>query len=207
MEIQDQIYKDVLSWFLQRCKQGKDRPKKLLTEPNSLRVPDSRWGSVGTDFITDIPMTKNGFDTITTWVDLLERRVHFITSKVKDSAADIKNDFFDHILNDLPDYIVSDRYPKFTSSFWTYFLDRCGVKMWMSNNSHPQIDRASEVLNRMVENYLRFYYYFKQTDWYVHMTAADFAYNSAKCEDLVMTEFELDIGWTPMSPLDVLSQG
>lgn len=99
-------------------------------------------------------MTKTRFDAIKTWVVLLTRTVHFITSKVKETAVDVENYFFDHIfrLYGLPDDIISDGYPKFTSRFWTHLMDICVVKMRVSRSYHPQTDGASEVINRMVEN-------------------------------------------------------
>lgn len=48
-------------------------------------------GICGNDFITHLPMTKNCFDAITTWVDLFTGKVDFIPSNVKDNALDISN--------------------------------------------------------------------------------------------------------------------
>ena len=56
-----------------RCQQYKDSTQKKFSEPASLEMPERRWGSLGTDFIVGLPVTKNGFDAITTWVDRLTR--------------------------------------------------------------------------------------------------------------------------------------
>ncbi len=45
--------------------QKKDHGGNKLTEPSSLGVPETRWGSLVTDFIVGLPKTKNGFDCIT----------------------------------------------------------------------------------------------------------------------------------------------
>ena len=89
------------------CQQKKDSREKKLVDPTSLEVPDRRWGSIATDFIVSLPKTQNGYDCITTWVDRLSRRVHFMSSKEVDSA----NAFFANVfkLHGLPDSIVSDR--------------------------------------------------------------------------------------------------
>ena len=189
------------------CQQKKDYLGKKLTDPTSLEVSERRWGSLATDFIVKLPKTKNGFDSITTYVDRLSRRVHFIPSKDSDTAVDVANTFFSHLFkhHGLPDSIVSDRDPKFTSRFWKRLMELCGVKLKMSSSRHPQTDGSSEIMNRMVENYLRCYCNYHQDDWDDLLPGAEFAYNSAISEDLGMSPFEVDLGWNPKSPLDLIS--
>ena len=190
------------------CQQKKDHQGKRLTDPSSLEVPQRRWGSLSTDFIVGLPRTKNGYDSITTWVDRLTRRVHFIPSKETDTAVDVANAFFSNLFkhHGLPDSIVSDRDPKFTSSFWRKLMGLCGVKLKMSTSHHPQTDGASEVMNRMIENYLRCFCSYSQDDWDELLASAEFAYNSAVSDDLGLSPFEVDLGWNPKSPLDLISR-
>ena len=105
----------------------------------------------------------------------------------------------------MPDSITSDRDPKFTSKFWDHLMKLCGDKLKMSTSKHPQTDRAKEIMNRLVEYYLRFYCSYHQNDWDKPLPAAEFAYNSAVTDDLGVSPFELDLGWTQNSPLDMLS--
>lgn len=139
-----------------------------------------------------------------TWVDRLSRRVHFIAGRVTDTANEVAKSFFSVILpqHGLPDAIISDRDPKFVSRFWKELMKLCGVKLKMSSAQHPQTDGASEVMNRMIENYLRCYCEFKQENWDLLLPSAEFAYNSAVSEDLGMSPFEADLGWKPRDPLD-----
>ena len=190
----------------QTCQQKKDSREKKLGDPTSLEIPDRRWGSIATDFIVSLPKTKNGYDSITTWVDRLSRRVHFIPSKEEDTAVDSANSFFANIfkLHGIPDSIVSDRDPKFTSKFWKRLMELCGIKLKMSTSRHPQTDGLSEIMNRMVENYIRCYCNYHQNDWDELLPAAEFAYNSAVSEDMSMSPFEMDLGYLPKSPLDSL---
>ncbi len=155
-----------------------------------------------------LPKTKNGFDCITTLVDLLSRSVHFIPSKESDTAVYVANSFFSNLFkhHGLPDSIVSDRDPNFTSKFWNRLMDLCGEKLKMSSSRHPQSDGASEVMNRMVENYLRCYSSYHQNDWDELLSSAEFAYNSAISDDLGMPPFEMDLGWNPKSPVDMLAR-
>lgn len=187
------------------CQQQKDFAGKKFTVPNPLDVPTSRWGSLATDFIVGLPKTSKGFDAITTWVDRLSRRVHFIPCRGTDTAVDTVACFFESIFkhHGLPDNVVSDRDPKFTSKFWTHLMHLCGIRTQMSTSNHPQTDGASEVMNRMVENFLRCYCSYRQDDWDELLPAAEFAYNSARSDDLGASPFEVDLGWKPRSPLGI----
>ena len=189
------------------CQQYKDSNQKKLSEPVSLEMPERRWGSLATDFIVHLPKTKNGYDSITTWVDRLSRRVHFVKSKTTDTSIEVSDTFFSNIFkhHGMPDSIVSDRDSKFTSEFWKRLMELCGVQLKMSSSRHPQTDGASEIMNRMVENYLRCYCSYHQDDWDELLPAAEFAYNSAVSEDLGMSPFEMDIGWNPKSALDFMT--
>lgn len=113
------------------------------------------------------PQTEKGFDEITTWVDLLSRRVHFIPFGTNDTALDCAKSFFQNIFKflGLSDDIVSDRDPKFTSNFWTELMSLCGIRTRISTSHHPQIDGQSEIINRMVETFIRCYCLYNQKNW------------------------------------------
>lgn len=79
-----------------------------------------------------------------------------------------------------------------------------GINSRMSTSHHPQTDGTSEVINRMLENYLTFYCTLQQVDCATHLPAAEFAYNSSVSEEMRMTPFEVDLGWNPKNQLDLL---
>lgn len=189
------------------CEQNKDSRTKPFGEPQPLELPTRRWGSIAMDFVTHLPKTSGGYDWITTFVDRFSKRVHLVSSRGSDTAVDVANCFFVHIfrLHGLPDSIVSDRDPKFTSKFWTHLMSRCGVKLRMSTSRHPQTDGSTEIMNRMIGNYLRCYCAHHQRDWDSLLPSAEFAYNAARVESMNMTPFEADLGWLPKSPLDLFN--
>lgn len=75
------------------------------------------WGSIFTDFIVQLPRIGRGFEAITTWVDRISRRFHFLPSRTEDTAVNSSKYFFNNLfkLHGLPDDIASDLYPKITS--------------------------------------------------------------------------------------------
>lgn len=81
----------------------------------------------------------------------------------------------------------------------------CGVELKMSTSKHPKIDVASEVMNKMIENYLRSNCFYHHNDWDKLLPAAKFAYNSAETEPVGMSPFGLNLCCIPKYPLDILS--
>lgn len=77
----------------------------------------------------------------------------------------------------------------------------------MSTSLHLQIDGSTEIMNRMIGNYLRCYCAFHQTDWDILLRSAEFADNAARVESTKISPFELEIGQQPKSPLELLAQG
>ena len=71
---------DVQRWIhtcdsCQRVKAVRQKPAGLL---QPLEIPEKRWQSVSMDFITDLPATSRGKDTILVVVDRLSKMVHLI---------------------------------------------------------------------------------------------------------------------------------
>lgn len=189
------------------CQRNRSRNQKRFTKPQCLEFPERRWGSVSMDFIVQLPKTKTGFDAVTTYVDRFSKRPHFIPCNTTDSAVKAAKDFHDTVfrLHGLPDSIVSDRDPKFTSRFWTELMRILQVNLKMSTADHPQTDGQSEVMNKMLENYLRNFCSYHRDDWDSLLPAAEFAYSSSKHHLTGETPFYLDLGWSPKHPLDTLS--
>eukprot|EP00171_Calliarthron_tuberculosum_P016938 IDg16938t1 len=173
------------------CQRHKASNQKPLTVPQILESPSRRWGSISTDFITQLPRTKSGHDSITTYVDRFSKRPHFLACKNTDTASHAAKNFHDNIfkLHGLPDSIVSDRDPKFTSRFWKEFTKLLDIDLKMSTADHPQTDGQSEILNRMVETYLRLFCNYRQDDWDENLAAAEFSFSSSVMESTGYTPF------------------
>lgn len=150
-----------------------------------------------------MPTKKAVIDSITTWVDRLTRLVHFIPSRGMDTVVDLVQEFFCYIFkyHGLPDTIVSDLDPKFTFQFWSQLLKLCGVGKHMSSTHHPYTYGASEIMNRLLENYLSLYCSLRQNDSYDLLPAAEFAYHSAISDELKSSPFEIYLRCQSRLPL------
>src|SRR3954465_7061829 len=127
----------------QRIKASQQVPAGLL---QPLPIPSIPWEQVSMDFITQLPVTKAGFDAIAIFVDTFYNMVPFVPTCTTATAPDTARIFFDHVfkLHGLPQSIVSDGDAKFTSHFWKSLFHTLGTKLAMSTAFHPQTDGQTE---------------------------------------------------------------
>lgn len=72
-------------------------------------------------------------------------------------------------------------------------MEFSGVKLKMSTSLHPQTDGVSEIVNRKVENFLRYNCSYHQDDWDEFLPAAVLEYNLAFSKDLGISPFDIDL--------------
>ena len=88
----------------------------------------------------------------------------------------------------MPEVIISNWYPRFTSRFWKEFFYILRTDLQLSIAFHPQIDGRSEVAIRVLENFLRRYVQLHPHMWSKRLSVAEFItnvhYNGVKEEGL-----------------------
>jgi hypothetical protein len=116
----------------QRNKGSNQRPGGLLMP---LPVPTDTWQSVGMDMVTDLPVTEEGFDSITVFVDRLSKMVRLAPCRKNMDATEYAQLFVQHVFRShgVPRQFVSDRGSLFVSRFWQAFLKLLGVTSAMSS--------------------------------------------------------------------------
>ena len=90
------------------------------------------------DWITDLP-PSHYHDAIFVVVDRLTKVAHFIPTTKSMAALDVASLFLQHVVraHGLLDTLVSDRDPVFTSHFWRWLLELCGIQANRSTDFHP----------------------------------------------------------------------
>ena len=105
-------------------------------------IPEWKWDKLGMDFITGLPRTRSGYDSIWVVVDHLTKVAHFIPVKTTYTSEKLGKVFLTRIvcLHGVPRTIVSDRGTRFTSKFWNQLRHTLGTRLEFSIAFHPQID-------------------------------------------------------------------
>ena len=158
-----------------------------------------------TDLVTDLPESK-GYTAIAVFVDRLTKRVHFAPCTKEVMASDYARIFVDTVFrhHGLPEVIISDRDPRFTSKFWTTLFELLGTDLRFSTAFHPQTDGQSEVMIRTLENFLRPYVERNPSCWVKQLPLAEFAANNAVNASTGYTPFYLETGQDPAVPMSLL---
>ena len=115
----------------------------------------------------------------------------FILTTKSMPAPDVATHFIQHVVrvHGEPDALVSDRDPVFTSHFWRRLLDLLGIKANRSSTFHPETDGQTERMNSVLEQYLRMYCDYQQTDWASLLPLAKFSYNNSQHSATTLTPF------------------
>jgi hypothetical protein len=147
----------------QRCKYDTLKPAGLL---QPLAIPDRIWSDISMDFIDGLPSSQ-GHDTIMVVVDRLSKYAHFVPLKHPYTALSVAKAFVANIvrLHGMPLSIVSDRDRVFLSNFWRSLFQLHDTALCYSSSYHPQSDGQTEVINRILEQYLRCYTYDNPKKW------------------------------------------
>jgi hypothetical protein len=110
-------------------------------------MPDAKpFQRIAMDLITGLPQ-KCGYDAILTIVDQgCSRAAIFLPCSTSITGPGIAQLYLDHVYwwFGLPDKVISDQDPRFTSHFGTALTKRLGIQQNLSSAFHPQMDGLSE---------------------------------------------------------------
>jgi hypothetical protein len=182
----------------QRNKTHRHQPVGLL---QPLPIPSGPWRSISIDAIVKLPVSDN-YDSIMVIVCRLTKMAHFLPFKEEGFTSEHLAILFNFIfrLHGIPQDIVSDRGPVFTSKFWRAFCSGLGIKLNFSTAYHPQSDGQTERVNQVLEQYLRMFVNYQQDDWSQLLHKAEFTYNNSEHTSTKMTPFYANYGYHPLDP-------
>ncbi|GKC34461.1 putative reverse transcriptase domain-containing protein, partial [Tanacetum coccineum] len=134
-------------------KEGEIKGLRVCAKPES----EWKWDKITMDFITKLPMSKSGNDTIWVIVDKLKKLAHFLTIREDYSTERLAKIYVDEIVarHGVPVSIISDRDGRFTSHCWQTVQKALGMRLDVSTAYHPQMDGQSERTIQTLEDMLR----------------------------------------------------
>ncbi|KAF0764457.1 hypothetical protein AaE_003064 [Aphanomyces astaci] len=90
--------------------------------------------------------------------------------------------------------IISDRDPKFTSTFWKSLMEIMDIRQAMTTAGRAQADGATERQNRTLEDALRCQVSYLGQDWIDHLPTIEYAHQGLVQTSTGLTPFEVDTG-------------
>nr|CAE05320.2 OSJNBa0056L23.18 [Oryza sativa Japonica Group] len=185
----------------QRVKAEHQKPAGLL---QPLKIPEWKWEEIGMDFITGLPRTSAGHDSIWVVVDRLTKVAHFIPGQNNlhgEKACRVIHCARVECLHGVPKKIVSDRGSQFTSKFWQKLQSELGTRLNFSTAYHPQTDGQTERVNQILEDMLRACVLDFGGSWDKNLPYAEFSYNHSYQASLQMSPNEALYGRKCRTPL------
>ncbi|GJU42720.1 reverse transcriptase domain-containing protein [Tanacetum coccineum] len=115
--------KTEISTYVSKCltcakvKAEYQKPSGLLVQP---MIPVWKWENITMDFVTKLPKTSTGQDTIWVIVDRLTKSAHFLPMKETDTMEKLTRQYLKEVVSrhGVSILIISDRDSKFTSHLW-----------------------------------------------------------------------------------------
>ncbi|GJR13867.1 putative reverse transcriptase domain-containing protein [Tanacetum coccineum] len=159
--------KKVITVYVRKCltcskvKAEHQRPSGLLQQPEILVC---KWEIIAIDFVTKLPRTSSGHDTIWVIVDPLTKSAHFLP---------IREDY---------------KMDRLARLYLNEIIARHGLDM--STAYHPQTDGQSERTIQILEDKLRACVLDFEGSWDVHLPLVEFSYNNSYHSSVRCAPFE-----------------
>jgi len=128
----------------------------------------------------------------------------FVPTTNKLTAHGYAEHFMRHVYTrfGLPVTLVTDRDKLFMSSVWQSISKLLGTRHQLSTAYHPQTDGQTESINKVVEQYIRLYGNYTQTDWADLLPYAEFCYNSTPHTTTKVAPYQALTGYMPRRTLE-----
>ncbi|MBW0460298.1 hypothetical protein O181_000013 [Austropuccinia psidii MF-1] len=189
-------FQEELRQYINHC-DSCQRVKAPQNVPLGLLQPQP-WSTIGMDFIVKLPIS-NGFDSILVLTDMFTKGYHLIPCQEKLTSAHLSSLFLACFVryHGFPDCLVKDRGSVFVSSFWQTFCSRVRLKHTPSTTYHPQTNGQTEHLNKTLEDYLRHFCTFWQSNWEALLPMAELCFNNNHSASTGFSPFLLWQGFHP----------
>ncbi|GKA63590.1 putative reverse transcriptase domain-containing protein [Tanacetum coccineum] len=147
---------------------------------------------IAMDFVTKLPRTSSGHDTIWVIMDRLTKSAHFLPMHEDYKMERLARLYLNEIVarHGVPISIISDRDSRFTSRFWQSMQEALGTRLDMSTAYHPQTNGQSERTIQTLEDMLRACVLDFGGSWDVHLPLVEFSYNNSNHSSVRCAPFE-----------------
>ncbi|GJU04298.1 putative reverse transcriptase domain-containing protein [Tanacetum coccineum] len=183
-----------------KVKAEHQRPSGLLVQP---KIPEWKWDNITMDFVTKLPKTSQGYDTIWVIVDRLTKSAIFTPMRETDPLDKLARMYLKEVVtrHGIPVSIICDRDPRFASNFWRSLQNALGTNLDMSTAYHPQTDRQSERTIQTLKDMLRACAIDFGKGWVNHLPLVEFSYNNSYHASIKAAPFEALYGRKCRSPV------
>nr|GEW81793.1 putative reverse transcriptase domain-containing protein [Tanacetum cinerariifolium] len=115
------------------------RPSESLVQP---KILEWKWENITMDFVTKLPKSSQGYDTIWVIIDRLTKSAIFIPMRETDPIKKLARMYLKEVVakHGIPVSIICDRDPRFASNLWKSLQKALGTSLDMSTAYHLETD-------------------------------------------------------------------
>ncbi|KAD3640363.1 hypothetical protein E3N88_29586 [Mikania micrantha] len=134
-----------------KVKAEHQRPSGLLEQTE---IPQWKCEQIAMDFITKLPRTSSGHDSIWVIIDRFTKSAHFLPIRKNYKMKKLARLYVNEIVvrHGVPLSVISDQDNRFTSRFWKSLQQSLGTSVNLSTAYHPQTDDKSERTIQILED-------------------------------------------------------
>nr|GEX69696.1 putative reverse transcriptase domain, ribonuclease H-like domain, aspartic peptidase domain protein [Tanacetum cinerariifolium] len=153
------------------------------------------------DFVTKLPKSSQGYDTIWVIVDRLTKSAIFTPIRETDPMDKLARIYLKEVVTryGIPVSIISDRDPRCASNFWRSLQNALGTRLDMSTAYHPETDGQRTI--QTLEDMLRACAIDFGKGWVNHFPLVEFSYNNSYHATIKAAPFEALYGRKCRSPV------
>nr|GEU58144.1 putative reverse transcriptase domain-containing protein [Tanacetum cinerariifolium] len=183
-----------------KVKAEHQKPSGLLVQP---KIPEWKWDNITMDFVTKLPKSSQGYDTIWVIVDRLTKSAIFTPIRETDPINKLARIYLKEVVrrHGIHVSIISDHDPRFASNFWRSLQNAFGTRLDMSTAYHPETDGQSKRTIQTLEDMWRACAIDFEKGWVTHLTLVEFSYNNSYHASMKATPFEALYGRKCRSPV------
>ncbi|GJX73729.1 putative reverse transcriptase domain-containing protein, partial [Tanacetum coccineum] len=172
-----------------KVKAEHQRPSGLLVQ---LEILQWKWDNITMDFVTKLPNSSQGYDTIWVIVDRLTKSAIFLPMRETDPIEKLVRMYLKEVVtrHGIPVSIIYDRDGRFASNFWRSLQKALGTSFDMSTAYHPEIDGQSERTIQTLKDMLRACVIDFGNGWVKHFPLVEFSYNNSYHASIKAAPFE-----------------
>nr|GEZ37758.1 retrotransposable element Tf2 [Tanacetum cinerariifolium] len=121
------------------------------------KIPEWKWEKTAMEFVTKLPRTSSGHDTIWVIVDRLTNSTYFLPMREDYKMDKLARLYLNEIVArySMLISIISNCDSRFTSRFWPSMQEALGTRLDMGTAYHPQTDGQSECIIQNLKDMLR----------------------------------------------------
>lgn len=184
------LHNDVRKFIAQcvDCQHTKYKTKKSVGLLCPLPVPHRPWEELSLDFIMGLPL-YHGNSVILVVVDRFSKGIPLGMLPADHTAHTIASLFMEIVGN-----------------FWRELFQFSGTQLRVSSAYHPQSDGQTEVMNRIIEQYLRAFVHRKPQTWGKLLLWVEWSHNTSWNVATGTTPYDITFELKPFNFLDYITR-